>query len=661
MVVNEDKLSAVLSDFARTVITDFPIQSILDHLVARIVDVLPVTSAGVTLISPGTAPRYVAASDDAALRFERLQSEIEQGPCVLAYESGAAVAIPDLSADERFPLFAPAAVAAGLAAVFAFPLHHDGGRLGALDLYRDTTGALDQLDMDAAQTLADVAAAYLLNAQARDEALATSEGFHHSALHDPLTGLPNRLLLQERVDHVAQRAKRVRTTAAILFVDLDQFKQVNDTHGHQVGDELLIAVAHRLSGLVRSGDTLARFAGDEFVFLCEDLSSSADVEVLASRIGEVLAKPFEMGRTDIPMTVSASVGIAFAGPGEDISDELVLKADMAMYRAKRNGGACHQIVDMRETLQGTHGNTLEGDLRSALVHDQLDVAYQPIVRNADGLLSGVEALLRWTHPDRGPVSALTTVGLAEQSDLINEIGAWILERSCRDRGRWAYDHPDLPLDVAVNVSARQLTSPGFAATVADALDRTEMDPTALILEMTESVYIEDSGPIMSELAELKNLGVRIALDDFGCGYSSLSYLGRLPIDIVKIDRGFIADIGDVPTSRAIVDAVTKLAHVLGLSVVAEGVETQGQSDEVSAIGCQFSQGFFHARPMSAYAIGARLDALSSRPPCPRVFQVELSAALRSGQAGPRSATRSTVTGSEPLAASSSAPIRSWSR
>ena len=210
---------------------------------------------------------------------------------------------------------------------------------------------------------------------------AMSERFHHSALHDPLTGLPNRLLLQERVDHVAQRAKRVRTTAAILFVDLDRFKQVNDVHGHQVGDELLVAVAHRLSGLVRSGDTLARFAGDEFVFLCEDLNSVADVEVLASRIGQVLAEPFVLAGTELPMTVSASVGIAFAGPGEDISDELVLKADMAMYQAKRNGGGCHRIVDMRETLQSEHGSTLERDLRSALVYDQLDVAYQPIVRS----------------------------------------------------------------------------------------------------------------------------------------------------------------------------------------------------------------------------------------------------------------------------------------
>jgi diguanylate cyclase (GGDEF)-like protein len=346
-VVNEEKLSSVLSEFARTLITDFPIQGILDHLVERIVDVLPVTSTGVTLISPGTAPRYIAASDDSAMRYERLQTDMGQGPCLSAYESGDAVAIADLSADHRFPLFSPAAVAAGLAAVFTFPLRHGDGRLGALDLYRDTPGPLDPHDMAAAQTLADVAAAYLLNAQARDEARAASDRFHHDALHDPLTGLPNRLLLQERLEHAAERRKRTHTNAAILFVDLDGFKEVNDTHGHQVGDQLLVAVAQRLSGLVRSADTLARFSGDEFVFLCEDLHGSADVEVLAARIDDAFAKPFVLAGTELTVVVSASVGIAFAGVGEDMSNELVVQADMAMYQAKRAGGAGHQMIDMR--------------------------------------------------------------------------------------------------------------------------------------------------------------------------------------------------------------------------------------------------------------------------------------------------------------------------
>ena len=313
---------------------------------------LPVTSTGVTLISPGTAPRYVAASDAAALRYEKLQTDIGQGPCLSAYESGEAVLIADLAADHRYPQFAPAALEAGLGAVFTFPLRHGDGRLGALDLYRDTPGELDPDDMDAAQTLADVAAAYLLNAQAREEARVTAEQLQHTALHDPLTRLPNRLLLQERLEHAADRRRRSHTNAAILFADLDRFKQVNDTYGHAVGDELLLAVAQRLAGLVRSGDTLARFAGDEFVFLCEDLHSRADAEVLAKRIDEAFATPFVVAGADDPLEITASVGIAFAGPGEEISNELVERADLAMYEVKRNGGAGHRLIDVLPLASG---------------------------------------------------------------------------------------------------------------------------------------------------------------------------------------------------------------------------------------------------------------------------------------------------------------------
>jgi diguanylate cyclase (GGDEF)-like protein len=597
-MVHEDRLSAVLSEFARTLITDFPIQGILDHLVERIVEVLPVTAAGVTLISAGVAPRYVAASDAAALRFEQLQTEIGEGPCVSAYESGEAVTVPDLAADDRFPRFSRAAVSAGLAAVFTFPLRYGDGRLGALDLYRDTPGELDADDMAAAQTLADVAAAYLLNAQAREEARATAEHFHHSALHDALTGLPNRLLLQQRIAHAALRAKRTRSSAAVLFADLDRFKDVNDTHGHLVGDQLLIAVAERLLGVVRPGDTLARVSGDEFVFLCEDLRSPADVEAVAKRIdGALAAAPFAVHGTEFDIT--ASVGMAYAGPGEEVSAQLVTDADMAMYQAKRRGGGSHQIIDLREALLTTDRRSLERGLKAAFAHGELDIAYQPIVRLADGVITGVEALLRWPHPESGPVPTLAMVGVAEQSGLIGELGAWILERSCVDRGRWLREHPEMPLDLAVNVSTRQLMSPEFCGIVASIMARTAMDPAALILEVTENVVIDDSDRAVTVLTALRELGVRLALDDFGTGYSSLSYLRRLPVDIVKIDQGFVADIGGAPSGVAILSAVTNLAHALGLRVTAEGVETKRQRDELRSIGCDDAQGFFFARPMPA--------------------------------------------------------------
>ncbi len=608
-MVDEGKLSAVLSDFARTLATDFPIQRILDHLVGRIVEILPITAAGVTLISAGNAPQYIAASDESAMLFERLQTDLRDGPCIWAYEHGEAVAIPNLTADVRFPRFAPSAVTGGLAAVFTFPLRDGSGRLGALDLYRDEPGELAPHDMAAAQTLADVAAAYLLNAQAREESRTTSEQFRHGALHDPLTGLPNRLLLQQRLEHAAQRAQRSHTNAAVLFVDLDRFKRVNDTHGHHVGDDLLRAIAQRLTAVVRPGDTLARFSGDEFVFLCEDLQSAADVEALAMRVDSAFIEPFSVG--GVQLAVTASVGMAFAGPGEDISDKLVVQADIAMYQAKRRGGGGHQIIDLREALMSADRDSLEVDLRAAFAEGKLDLAYQPIVRSHDGLITGVEALLRWNDPVRGAVPAMTMVTVAEQSGLISQLGAWVLERSCFARREWLRTKPGISLDLAVNVSARQLMSPDFRSILSSVLDRTEMDPGSLILEVTESLFIEDFEYAIDLLANLRAFGVRLALDDFGTGFSSLSYLRRLPIDIIKIDQSFIADIGELSTGSAVVAAVTNLAHVLGLAVTAEGVETHAQRNEVTTIGCEYAQGYFFARPTSAAAISAQLRTMTA--------------------------------------------------
>ena len=344
-MVLQEKLSAVLIEFAHTLVTDFPIQAILDRLVVSMVDVLDVTAAGVTVISSGEAPHHIAASGPRALEFEELQTRLRQGPCLTAYDTGEPVAIPDLSVGDAYPEFGPAAVAAGMAAVFTFPLRHGEVRFGALDLYRDTIGALSPRELAAAQTLADVAAAYLINAQARQDALDVSDRFQHSASHDALTGLPNRLLLEQRLEHAAQRGQRSRGNVAVLFADVDHFKAVNDTHGHSVGDALLVAVAQRLSRIVRPEDTLARVSGDEFVILCEDLTEPTVAQLLAARIQSSLAEPFEL--LSVTVRVTASVGIAHAGPGEVVSDQLVQDADTAMYEAKRRGGASHRTFVAR--------------------------------------------------------------------------------------------------------------------------------------------------------------------------------------------------------------------------------------------------------------------------------------------------------------------------
>jgi diguanylate cyclase (GGDEF)-like protein len=296
------------------------------------------------LIADGVSPHHIAASDRLALEFERLQTELDEGPCLTTYRSGEAVVIADLAQDGRFPRFGPAAVAAGLAGVSTFPLRHPEGRLGALDLYRKETGGLSPEDMAVAQTLADVAAAYLLNAWTHQSARDAVEHLRQSTLHDALTGLPNRLLLEDRLAHAAQRARRSGGVAAVLFADLDDFKLVNDTFGHKVGDELLVAVANRLAGVVRPGDTLARISGDEFVFLCEDLALPADVEALRQRIDSAFAQPFRLSSQLV--RVSASIGIAYAGRGEDVSDEVVSRADAAMYDAKRRRND-DAIIDIR--------------------------------------------------------------------------------------------------------------------------------------------------------------------------------------------------------------------------------------------------------------------------------------------------------------------------
>jgi len=611
-MVDEAKLSVVLGEFARTVITEFPIQRILDHLVQRIVGVLPITSAGVTLISADEQPEYVAASDASALRFEQLQSGLGEGPCLAAYETGEAVSVPDVATDERFPLFSPAALAAGLAAVFTFPLRHGDVPIGALDLYRSSPGPLDALDMAAAQTLADVTTAYILNARAREEASVMSNAFEHNSLHDPLTGLPNRQLLEERLSHAAAVAKRSHTNAAVLFVDLDRFKAVNDEHGHHVGDALLLAFTDRLSHLVRDGDTLARVSGDEFVVFCEEISSPGDAEHLAERIGQSLKTPFAvMGHS---LAITASVGIAYAGPGEAITDQLVVRADMAMYEVKRRGGAGHQIIGPRHASLPEADGRLEADLRTALALDELDVAYQPIIRLHDGAVVGVEALLRWIHPSLGSIEPSSIIAISERSGLIDDIGEWILRRSCLDHRIWLHEHPGARLDLSVNVSARQLLQPTFASVVADALATWDTNPSALVLEVTENIFIDHDNQVRKILHELASTGIRIALDDYGTGYSSLSYLAHLPVHILKIDRCFITDLAN-DSGKIIVASVATLAHDLGLQVTAEGIETDEQHNIIKTLGCDFAQGYLYARPMEAHAI-QRLVANNTPIPVP---------------------------------------------
>lgn len=610
-MTTEHRLSALLSEFARTLLTDFPIQGILDHLVVRIAEVLPIGSAGVTLISATDIPRHVAASDDSALRFVKLQTELGEGPCLTAHRTGQPVAVPDLRADGQFPGFSRRALEEGLQAVFSFPLQDGNHRLGALDLYRETAGPMDAEAMEAAQTLADVTTAYLLNAEARVELEVSSKLAEHNSLHDALTGLPNRTLFVQRIEHAILRARRSEKLVAVFFADLDQFKQVNDAYGHHVGDELLVAVADRLGGLMRPGDTLARLSGDEFVVLCEDIDDASAVEPLAARIGAALSEPFVLSEAEID--VAASVGIAFAGLGEDVPERVLEEADAAMYQVKRSGGGRHSVIDLREHRSVNHRARLNRDLRGALRRGELTVHYQPIVVTSTGRIVGAEALLRWTHPAFGLIDPKVLIPLAEQSGGIIEIGRWLFEQACIDGLRWQEMGFFPEFGIAVNVSVRQLMATDFIASVATVLADTGIDPRHVTVELTESALVHDAERALSVLWALKRLGVGIAVDDFGTGQSSLSRLKQFPVDIVKIDRDFVTDLEGDLASRLIVGAVVGLAHGLGLNVVAEGVETVGQLDEVAELRCDFSQGFYFAHPQPADAIDDLVSTLDTLP------------------------------------------------
>jgi diguanylate cyclase (GGDEF)-like protein len=604
-VAGDRELSEVLSEFARTMLTDFPIQGILDRLVERIVAILPISGAGVTLISPTEGPHHVAASDTVALRFETLQTELGQGPCLDAYRTGKATLIPDLAAVERFSLFARRGAADGLCAVFAFPLRHGASRLGTLDLYRTETGELDRASMEAALTLADVAAAYLVNAQARADLVDLSVRAREQALHDPLTGLPNRVLFLERLAEAVSRSAQSGQMVAVIFADLDHFKLVNDRYGHRVGDEVLRAVSHRLSQTLRPGDTLGRMSGDEFVVLCENLEDLDEIQTIAHRIDLALGQSFQL--TSATLEVSASVGIAFSGCGDHLPEQILHQADAAMYQAKRRGGARHAILDLREDRANDQVR-LTYDLSRAVQHRELRLDYQPIVDTGDGRIVAYEGLLRWDRPLGALVPPATFIPLAEQSGLIVPIGRWVLDRACRDSA--TFPQPSgAGRSIHVNVSVHQLLDPGYAAGVAEVLTETGVEPGLVTLEVTESIFISDEARVLRVLNDLKMLGVRLALDDFGTGHSSLSHLHRFPVDTVKIDHSFVQTIMTDPTSHAIVAAMIGLAHALGMTIIAEGIENIEQHRQLATMRCDCCQGFYFSLPLKLHDVAETPETL----------------------------------------------------
>jgi diguanylate cyclase (GGDEF)-like protein/PAS domain S-box-containing protein len=426
------------------------------------------------------------------------------------------------------------------------------------------------------------------------------------ATHDPLTGLPNRTLLMDRLRMALSRGRRTGRGVAVLFCDLDHFKVVNDSLGHGAGDRLLVDTAERLVEALRPGDTVARFGGDEFVVLCEDLSDKADALLVADRIRGLLDRRYEIDDSEIFMTVST--GIAYTADPEVAPEDMIRDADAAMYQAKGGGRARAVFFDQHMREAAVHRMATENALHRALDRHELRLHYQPEIDVATGRIVGVEALLRWEHPQRGLLGPDEFIRVTEETGLIVPIGRWVLDQAGRQLQRWQAEHPRVADDlfVSVNLSARQLGRRALVDEVADVLATTGLEPERLHLEITESVLMDDVERSSDQLHQLHELGVRLLVDDFGTGYSSLSYLSRFPVDLLKVDKTFVRGLGLDPGDTAIVRAVITLAHNLGLRAVGEGVERPEHLRALRDLGCDLAQGFHIARPLAGHAVSELL-------------------------------------------------------
>jgi diguanylate cyclase (GGDEF)-like protein len=588
-----------LTRIQRLIARRAPLQQILDAITSSAAELLNLEMASLNLLerddpSVGSMVSSVGFAPDVLPKMKRV-------PLPSAGVAGLAVLGDELIMVEDYansPIAIPEVVRSSMKAVMAIPVHENGEVVGCLTV-GTYTGPREW----------DKSAQEVLRAFAEHVSLALTDArtleAMNQAFHDSLTGMASRALFQARMERAFAAAEQENAGVAMLFVDLDRFKVVNDSLGHAAGDKLLIDVADRIRKCLRSADMAARLGGDEFAVLLPLAHGLDEAVPVAQRILESLREPFQLAGKE--MFISCSIGVAYTVAGGHEAQELMVRADLAMYHAKKQGKDRYEIFEPAMQAIFQAGLQMEADLRRAVVRHEFELRYQPIVHLKTGEITGLEALVRWQHPDRGIIPPLDFIPLAEETGMIVPIGEWVLREACHQAARWNSRRTGgRPLSVSVNMSAVQLDQSDLPKVVASALANSGLPAASLVIELTESLLVDHRASTLSQLEQIKSLGVRLAIDDFGTGYSSLAYLRRFPVDIIKIDKSFVDDVGDEPTAAALTLGIIQLGQALHLSTIAEGIEHAGQLSELTDGNCELGQGYYFAEPLNDEDMGELL-------------------------------------------------------
>ena len=587
-------------DVLEMIVHGSPLESVAGAIAGAVERHGPGTRCAIHVVDDGRTLRLLAAPSLAAGDAERIR-RIPVGDTPLLRTD-----IADVSRADGRDALAFMARRSGARAFTAVPViaHDVVEPAGVVVLLRATEGSISPAHAATLDAAVHLVAMALEHERARTV-------IAHAAIHDALTGLPNRDLLTDRIAQALHHHRSRGQMLAVVVIDLDNFRLVNDSLGHEAGDRVLVDVAARLGASLRPGDTLARFGGDKFAVLCESISGEAHALEIAQRLLRALRTPFLADHHSVMIGASAGASLSSIEGDELRAEDMVRQADSACYRGKERGRGRVELFDAGMWERAVHRLALEGDLRRAIDGGELRLEYQAEVSLQTGEVLGAEALVRWSHPRRGLLPPGEFIPLAEESSLILPLGAWVLERACFDAARWLLAGRD-DLVVSVNVSQRQLADRGLVELVQRILDVSGLPPSMLCLEVTENVLLDAAGPARDTLRRLREMGVHLALDDFGTGYASLSALGAVPADTVKIDTSFIAGVDDEGVERVVVAAVIQMATTLGMGVVAEGVEHASQARTLSLLGCPVAQGFLYSRPVDREAFDLLLSGAGVR-------------------------------------------------